>query len=323
MDSDTNTVFYSVNANQPLSIASTTKIMTCYLACESGKLNDIVTITEEMVNTEGTKIYLEAGDKISLLDLVKGALLASGNDAANAIAIYIGGSFDNFATMMNEKAKQLGMKNSLFVTPSGLDEGNHHSTAYDMALLASKALKCETFAQICCMQSAEITINDEKTTIYNHNKLLAYSQNFVGIKTGYTNKAGRCLVSAYNHNGNNIICVTLNDGNDWEDHKQLIANAQKEYKDFGETKNVYINVVGSDLSQIKCTYQYEITVLGDVDVQLYYYPFVYAPVTVGEQVGYAQIYSNQRLVKTVPITATEGINYYGKQQSNTTSKIYG
>ncbi len=304
-------------------MASTTKIMTCLIACEKGNLDDVVTITDEMVNTEGSMIYLKAGDKITLRDLVKGALIASGNDAANAIAIHIGSSVESFCSTMNSKAKEIGMKNTVFVTPSGLDEGNHHSTAYDMALLSAYALKCADFAEICSMQTADITINDKSMTIYNHNKLLSYSQNFVGVKTGYTNKAGRCLVSAYNHNGNNIICVTLNDYDDWADHKQFIDCAQKEYKDISQTQEIYINAVGSTSQRLKCSYQYTVTTLGDVEERLYYYPFVYAPVKAGDKVGYAKIYSNQKLVKRVPITATEGINYYGEQQSDTTSKIYG
>lgn len=323
MDGESKTVFHCVNENQPLPMASTTKIMTCLIACEMGNLNDVVTITDEMVNTEGSMIYLKSGDKITLLDLVKGALIASGNDAANAIAIHIGSTLDDFCSLMNKKAVEIGMTNTVFVTPSGLDEGNHHSTAYDMALLTAYALDCSEFAQICAMQTADITINDKTMTVYNHNKLLSYSQNFVGVKTGYTNKAGRCLVSAYNHNGNNIICVTLNDYDDWADHKQMINCALNEYNEISHTQELYIDAVGSSLTQIKCSYQYNITTLGDVNIKLYYYPFVYAPVNAGDKVGYANIYSNQKLVKTVPITATEGINYYGKQQSDTTSEVYG
>lgn len=310
INSADNSVIYSKNAYSPMSMASTTKIMTCLLACESTRLNDTVVITDEMLaGTEGSLIYLKSGDKITLYDLAVGAMLASGNDAANAVAFSLSGSIADFVALMNKKATSIGMKNTAFVTPSGLDEKNHHSTAYDMALLTSYAMKNSRFSEICSMKSAQITINGEKQTVYNHNKLLSSDNNFVGVKTGFTEKAGRCLVSAYNYNGNMIITVTLNAPDDWVDHKRLVAFAKKQFKTKKDNKTFALDVVGAPKNTVQCGYEYDVTVYKNVDIRLYYYPFVYAPLKCGDTVGECKIYSNNSLIKTVDITVRENINY--------------
>jgi D-alanyl-D-alanine carboxypeptidase len=311
MDASTHEVLLQQNSSLTMPMASTTKIMTCLLAVESGKLDDLVQITFDMINTEGSMIYLDVGDEISLLDLVKGAMLSSGNDAANAIAIYLGGSIDDFVSMMNLRAQELGMKNTHFVTPSGLDEGDHHSTAYDMALLASFAMSNTLFSQICSKQSDTINISGTTQTIYNHNKLLS-TDGFVGVKTGYTSSAGRCLVSGYEYQGNTIITVTLGDPNDWDDHKTLVEKA-KSYTKYSKTENFTINVVGATKQNLKASCTYEVLSTKSVNVKAYYYPFVYAPVKKGDVVGYLNVTVDDEIIKTVDITAMEGINCYGKQ----------
>ncbi len=310
INSADNSVIYSKNAYSSMPMASTTKIMTCVLACESTRLNDTVVITNEMLaGTEGSLIYLKPDDKITLYDLAVAAMLASGNDAANAVAFCLSGSIADFVALMNKKACSIGMKNTFFVTPSGLDEKNHHSTAYDMALLASYAMKNSCFSKICALKSAQITINGEKQTVYNHNKLLSNDNNFVGVKTGFTEKAGRCLVSAYNYNGNMIITVTLNAPDDWQDHKRLIAFAKKHFTTKKDNKTFALDVVGAPKNTVQCGYEYNVTVYKNVDIRLYYYPFVYAPLKCGDTVGECKIYSNNRLIKTVDITVRENINY--------------
>lgn len=310
INSADNSVIYSKNAYSSMPMASTTKIMTCVLACESTRLNDTVVITNEMLaGTEGSLIYLKPDDKITLYDLAVAAMLASGNDAANAVAFCLSGSIADFVALMNKKACSIGMKNTFFVTPSGLDEKNHHSTAYDMALLASYAMKNSCFSKICALKSAQITINGKKQTVYNHNKLLSNDNNFVGVKTGFTEKAGRCLVSAYNYNGNMIITVTLNAPNDWQDHKRLVAFAKKQFTTKKDNKTFALDVVGASKNTVQCGYEYNVTVYKNVDIRLYYYPFVYAPLKCGDTVGECKIYSNNRLIKTVDITVRENINY--------------
>lgn len=310
-DASTGTVLYDKNAKIERSMASTTKIMTCLIACESNQLDDIVEISDKMLEgAVGSLIYIKSGDKISLYDLVVGAMLASGNDSANAIAVYLGKTVKGFAYMMNEKAKEIGLKNSKFVTPSGLDEGEHHSTAYDMALLSAYALKNNYFSDICAMKSAQITINDEKQTIYNHNKLLSYNKSFVGVKTGYTEKAGRCLVSAFDYKDNLIIVVTLNAPNDWDDHKKIVDYSKKKYNEYKEELSFEINVVGGTENSVKCISKYDAFSLDEISVKAYYYPFIYAPIKAGDSVGWIEVIDNNDIKMTVEIIAKEDVELW-------------
>ena len=170
-------------------------------------------------------------------------------------------------------------------------------------------MKNSCFSEICTLKSAQITINGKKQTVYNHNKLLSNDNSFVGVKTGFTEKAGRCLVSAYNYNGNMIITVTLNAPDDWQDHKRLVAFAKKQFTTKKDNKTFVLDVVGALKNTVQCGYEYNVTVYKNVDIRLYYYPFVYAPLKCGDTVGECKIYSNNRLIKTVDITVRENINY--------------
>lgn len=311
MDSKTGCVLYNRSSNIRLPIASTTKIMTCLIACESGNIEDIVTVTAEMLDkTEGSLIYLKVGDKISLEDLIKGAMLASGNDAANAIAVHLGNSISGFRDMMNSKAKKLKMYNTHFVTPSGLDEDEHYSTAYDMALLACYAMNNKIFSDICRLQSAEITISNKPTTIYNHNRLLSVDNNYCGVKTGFTSKSGRCLVSAYKHNDSMIIIVTLNAPDDWEDHRQIKNYAVKKYNDYSSKEQIIIDVVGGKREKITCDAKYKITACKKLRKKVYYYPFLYAPVYKGSTVGRIDFYCGNNKIESVEITASESVEIW-------------
>lgn len=173
VDMRTGENLFANNENEPLSMASTTKIMTALLTLESGKCAKTVVITKQMLSSAtGTLLYLKEGDRITLYDLAAAMLIVSGNDCADASAIAVAGSIEDFVHLMNKRADKIGMENTVFVTPSGLDSKNHHSTARDMALLTCEALKNESFAKIVCSPSMKITVNGEEKTIYNHNKLL-------------------------------------------------------------------------------------------------------------------------------------------------------
>lgn len=225
MCADSGVVLWSKNETVPLPMASTTKIMTSLLTLEYMEAmgNKEIEIIDEMVRVEGTSMGLMPGNVVTLDALAKGMLLCSGNDAANAAAIAVGGTVDNFIVLMNEKAKQIGMKDTKFSTPSGLDKDNHHSTAADMAILGVYAMENEKFANIVSQKSMKVKfVNPSKTVSYrNHNKLLRLYENCIGIKTGFTKAAGRCLVSCAEKNGIRLICVTLNAPSDWDDHINL------------------------------------------------------------------------------------------------------
>ena len=217
MDVDSGRVLYEQNADAKMLIASTTKILTALVAIREGDLNDVVTVSREAAYTEGSSMYLKVGEKLTLETLLYGLLLCSGNDAAVAIAEHISGSQEDFAKLMNATAREIGMEHSSFANPNGLDDEQHYSTARDMAKLARAALENETLMRIASTRS--VTIGGR--TMTNHNKLLHYVDGCLGLKTGYTKAAGRTLVSCAEKNGQRLIAVTLQDGNDWADHQAL------------------------------------------------------------------------------------------------------
>lgn len=312
MNADTYEVLYQKNADEQRSIASTTKILPSIIACESGRLSETVTVTWDMVNTHGSLLGLREGDQITLYDLVAGMLLPSGNDAANAAAIFLAGSLEDFSALMNEKARSLGMEASYFVTPSGLDEGDHHSTARDMALLTAYAVKNSDFAEIFAMSSYEVTINGEKQMIYNHNRLLQELEGCTGGKTGFTDKAGRCLVSTAQRNGNTLVCVTLGAPDDWNDHKKLYEECFAKYESCTFTDTIAVPAVGGTKNEINCVYSAELHVLNKnlVTVELYAFPFVYCPVSAGDKLGKAVIKYKEKEIFVADITAQENAEYH-------------
>lgn len=222
MDIDSKRILYEKNKDEKRLIASITKIMTAVVAIENKNLDDMVTIGEEVLPMYGSNIYIEVGEKMTLRDLLYGLLLRSGNDAAVAIATYVGGTEEKFVEMMNAKAQELGMKNTIFRNSHGLDEDTqNYSTAYDMALLSSYA---NTLLEYCEITSTEkwTVANDLKSYIwYNRNKLLTTYKYATGGKTGYTPKAGRTLVTTANKNNLNLTIVTLNDDNEYVTHESL------------------------------------------------------------------------------------------------------
>ena len=217
MDADSGRVLYERNADRKMLIASTTKILTALVAIEESNLHDSVKVSREAAYTEGSAMYLTEGETLTLETLLYGVLLCSGNDAAVAVAQHVGGSVKGFVALMNEKARELGMEHSSFANPNGLDDEQHYSTARDMAKLARAALENETLMRIASTRS--VTIGGRAMT--NHNKLLHYVDGCLGLKTGYTKAAGRTLVSCAEKNGQRLIAVTLQDGNDWADHQAL------------------------------------------------------------------------------------------------------
>lgn len=321
LTADTGTVLFEKDGHTPRPVASTTKIMTALLALEAAQErgDPLVDITQEMVAVEGSSMGLQAGDSISLTGLAAGMLLASGNDAANAAALYLEGSLESFAARMNQRAAALGMEDTHFVTPSGLDGVDaqglaHLSTAYDMALLARAALEDQAFRQLCSSPSLAVEFAEpvKRVTYTNHNKLLAQYQGCVGVKTGFTKEAGRCLVSAAERDGALLIAVTLNAPNDWQDHTALLDygfSQVEPYQLAGGDVRLTVPVVGSpvEVMSLRGSNGGEVTLpLGQgaqVERVVRVPKFLYAPVEAGEQVGEICWYLEGQLLGSAPLTA--------------------
>lgn len=321
LTADTGTVLFEKDGHTPRPVASTTKIMTALLALEAAQEqgDPLVDITQEMVAVEGSSMGLQAGDSISLTGLAAGMLLASGNDAANAAALYLDGSLESFAARMNQRAAALGMEDTHFVTPSGLDGEDaqglgHLSTAYDMALLARAALEDQAFRQLCSSPSLAVEFAEpvKRVTYTNHNKLLTQYQGCVGVKTGFTKEAGRCLVSAAERDGALLIAVTLNAPNDWQDHTALLDygfSQMEPYQLAGGDVRLTVPVVGSpvEVVSLRGSNGGEVTLpLGQgaqVERVVRVPKFLYAPVEAGEQVGEICWYLEGQLLGSAPLTA--------------------
>ena len=310
-------VILSENAEKRMKPASTTKLMTTLLTLEAAqRKNTALTFTREM-SAEGSSMYLKYGEKLRLSDLAVGMMMCSGNDAANAAALTIGKSSEKFAALMNKRAKQLGMKNTHFVTPSGLDDDNHYSTALDLALLMAAGLKNKAFRELTAQKSAKVSfINPkDKTVSYNnHNKLLRLDPRCIGGKTGYTQAAGRCLVSAASENGVTLICVTLNDRDDWNDHIALYDYGFSNISAYTPEKiNLKIPCVGgvTDIVNAVCGNAEPILLGADeskrVKRKIVTESFLYAPVKKGGTVGSVEYYLDGRLLKSYKLTAENDI----------------
>lgn len=209
IDRKTNSVLFGKNENTKKKMASTTKIMTATIIIEKCNLTDTIEISKKAAGTGGSRLGLKTGDKITVLDLLYGLMLRSGNDAAVALAEYAGGDINGFAELMNAKALELGLTNTHFETPHGLDSNEHYTTAYELALLSNYALDNPTFAKIVGTKNYTITINGSPKALSNTNELLGNMEGVYGIKTGFTNGANRCLVTACKKNNMDIICVVL------------------------------------------------------------------------------------------------------------------
>lgn len=299
LNADTGEILYSKNPYEKRGMASTTKIMTSLVALEYGNLTDTVKAKLSDVTVEGTSIGLKEGDEVSLETLVAGMLLESGNDAANVTATMIGGSKEKFSQLMNKKAKELGMLSTDFKNPSGLTEEGHYSTAYDMALLASNAIKNQKFRELCSTRSYKATYGTPQyqRTFYNHNKFLSVFEGALGIKTGFTKASGRCLVTAAERDGVTLVAVTLNARDDWNDHVKMMEYAfgilETKTADF-DADAIKISVVGSQKKQVSIKLSSPLSFAStkdfkDYETVVYVKPFLYAGVNEGDYVGWVEL----------------------------------
>lgn len=315
----TGTVLYEKNAHDELPMASTTKIMTTLLCLESGDLDTQFVVDSEAIKVEGSSMGLVEGDIVTKRALCYGMMLPSGNDSANATAVKLGGSIESFATMMNDRAKKIGMEDSLFVTPSGLDSGEHHSTAYDMALLTREALKNPDFREICSQTTAQVNFGNPPYDrwLKNTNKLLSMYEGVIGVKTGFTDDAGRCLVSACERDGITLIAITLNAPNDWNDHMSLYdyGFTQVSLEEPSQTE-FSMDLVGGIKDSVTLRPIDDIKLPqvqgkeSNYSIEVYLPSFEYAPISSNEVLGYVEYTLNGEVVATSKLSTCESVSSY-------------
>lgn len=305
MDGETGRVIYEKRADEKSLIASTTKIMTAIIICEQCNVLDRMCIPKEAVGIEGSSIYLQEGEILTLQELLYGMMLHSGNDAAVALAIYCGGTVEGFAGMMNDKARMLKMRGTHFVNPHGLDAPDHYSTARDLAILAAYAMENPIFAKTVSTKS--VTVGNRSLT--NHNKLLWRVEGADGVKTGYTKAAGRILVSSAQQQGRRLIAVTIEDGNDWADHAALYAEGFQQYSirqvvSKGQIMGC-LPVFGGAMEQVELVaaedFSYALRPDETPVICLSQKGMVFAPVVEGGDAGFAYICLDDRAVGKVRV----------------------
>lgn len=305
IDAQTGRVLYEKQAEEKSLIASTTKIMTALVICEQTNVLDRVKIPKEAVGIEGSSMYLKEGEVLTVQELLYGLMLQSGNDAAVALAIYCGGTVEGFTELMNDKAHRLGMTQSHFANPNGLDSPGNYSTARDMGILTAYAMQNPIFAQT--VSTKTITIGER--CLRNHNKLLWQLEGANGVKTGYTKAAGRILISSVTRMGRQLIAVTFNAPDDWQDHKTLIEDGfsrftvQKLVRQ-GQTLG-QLELAGGQETSVDLIaaedFSYSLAQGERVTISLPEAGFAYAPVAEGQEAGFAHILVDGTAVAKVPL----------------------
>ena len=324
-DRSSGTILFGKNENEKRKMASTTKIMTAIVVIEKSNLEDIVTVSSKAAGTGGSRLGLHTDDKISVLNLLYGLLLCSGNDAAVALAEYVGGDVSGFADLMNSKASNLGLTSTHFVSPHGLDDDDHYTTAYELALITDYALKNETFRNLVGTKNYTISINGYPKNLSNTNELLGNLDGVYGVKTGFTNGANRCLVTSVKRDNMDLICIVL--GADTKkdrtrDSSQLIEYAFKNFelidikeKVFNEFANWKmcnsssfivkkgcsnnVDAVLEDLQYnflpVNCNY------INDISIYIYCNTTFEAPLSVNSTIGYLTVSVDNKTVLTLNI----------------------
>lgn len=329
-DRNSKEVIYGKEENTKRKMASTTKIMTCMVVLEKGELTDTVIVSKKAAGTGGSRVGLKTGDKVSVQDLLYGLMLCSGNDAAVALAEHVGGSVEGFADLMNEKARQLNLSNTHFVTPHGLDNEEHYTTAYELAIMADNALKNNTFSSIVGTKNITININGKPRNLSNTNELLGSMAGVYGVKTGFTNGANRCLVTSCKIENLDIITVVL--GADTkkfrtQDSIKLINYAMNNYKEINmenkiqeefqkwkkENKDkIYINKGEKNTTEYKLEEQLNnyITIKNtqenDVKIEINTLNYYEAPLQEGTTIGVltVKVSGQVKLIKNIQVAQT-------------------
>lgn len=327
LDAVTGRVLYEKNVNQKSLIASTTKIMTALVVCEQCNVLDRVRIPAEAAGIEGSSMYLRQGEILTVQELLYGMMLHSGNDAAVALAIYCGGTVEGFAELMNDKARLLGLKNTHFENPNGLDAPEHYSTARDLAVLAAYAMENPIFYKT--VSTRMVTLGQR--SLRNHNKMLWLFEGADGVKTGYTKAAGRILVSSATRQGRRLICVTIDDPDDWQDHCALLESGFAEYEiqRIVSAGNVVgsVEIAGGQSGAVKLVatsdFDYALSREEKTELILTGTGFVYAPVVQGADAGWAHVCIDGKSVGKVPLVYGETVETDQKEEKGFFEKLTG
>ncbi len=317
IEAKTGRVLYESNAHEALPMASTTKVMTALLALERGNLDDMVTAGPNAFGVPGTSIYLSLGERLTLRDMLYGLMLASGNDAAVAIAEHIGGTVPDFCRMMTERAEEIGCENTVFTTPHGLPADGHHTTAWDLALIAREAMQNPVFREIVSTQRATLpwSGHEYSRVLNNKNKLLSAYAGAMGVKTGYTKAAGRCLVFAAERNGLELIGVVLNCP-DWFDEAAAILDRGFENWQMAQVLSAgesvrEIPVTGGVQASVRAVAQSDAAapVAWDAwpDLFIDLPESLAAPVKAGQVIGAARMVDQGETLLTVPLLSAENV----------------
>ena len=326
LDTVSERVLFSRNADEQSLIASTTKIMTALIICERCNVLDRMRIPREAVGIEGSSMYLQEGEVLTLQELLYGLMLSSGNDAAVALAIYCGGTVEGFAELMNDKARVLGLRNTHFENPNGLDSPGHFSTARDLAVLAAYAMENPVFAKTVSARSLKVG----QRYLTNHNKLLWRVDGADGVKTGYTKAAGRILVSSATRDGRRIIAVTLDDPNDWQDHANLLEEGFSRYAvhqlvKAGDPVGT-VEVAGGENGRVRVLaaedFSYALAPEERHQLMLPGPGFVYAPAVEGADAGFAYVLINGKAVGTVAAVYGETVEQEQEEVRSFWQKLF-
>ena len=326
LDAVSGRVLFQRTANERSLIASTTKIMTALIVCEQCNVLDRMRIPKEAVGIEGSSMYLKEGEILTLQELLYGLMLSSGNDAAVALAIYCGGTVEGFAELMNDKARNLGLTGTHFENPNGLDAPGHYSTARDLAVLAAYAMENPIFAKT--VSTKQVKIGQRYLT--NHNKLLWRVAGAEGVKTGYTQAAGRILVSSAQRDGRRLIAVTIDAPDDWNDHASLLEEGFSRYRvqriiSAGECVDI-LDVVGGESHKVEVLaaedFDYALAPEEQPQLAMPGPGFVYAPAVEGAEAGCAYVLIGGKAVGKIPVVYGETIEQKKEEEKSFLQKLF-
>ncbi|MBE6643556.1 MAG: D-alanyl-D-alanine carboxypeptidase [Ruminococcaceae bacterium] len=328
IDGNRGNIVYEKNAHERMGMASTTKIMTAIVAIENCPLERSVSVADAAIGVEGSSIYLKKGESLTMEQLLYALLLQSANDAATAIAIEVGGSVDGFAELMNEKADELGLTDTHFTNPHGLSDEQHYTTSYDLALITKYALQNPIFRKIVSTYKTTIPSLDGTRVLVNHNKLLKLYDGTVGVKTGFTKKTGRCLVSAAEKEGTLLVGVTLNAPDDWNDHIRMLDHGFDTIKTYhlAEPSSISfrVPVVGGVASYVDVSNVGGLTYTcqkqnANIDEQLILDRFLFAPIEQGDIIGQIIYYNNGEEIGRLDLIAQNSV----MQKTVKKKKLFG